>query len=280
VRTWPALLVSGIGQPGVPDDAPEGASGVSRTLDRFQASLTDFDVAAVEETSDTAWRIFFSSAAERDRAAGALLQDFPDLTLTALDVPDEDWAARSQAGLQSVRVGNIVVSPPWDVPTVVVIQPSMGFGTGHHATTRLCLSALQRIDLQGKTVIDVGTGSGVLAIAASLRGASNVIGFDDDADAVQSARENLALNPRARVILRVGDLREAQTAWADVVTANLTGAVLIAAAGQLRLLTGDGGRLILSGFMEREEADVLAAYPDLTTEHRAQEDEWLCVTLR
>jgi ribosomal protein L11 methyltransferase len=246
----------------------------------FEAALTDYDVAAVEETSGDSWRVFFHDAAERDRAAAALATAFPGLHLAPADVADEDWAARSQADLRAIRVGNVIVAPPWDVPTVVTIQPSMGFGTGHHATTRLCLAALQRIDLSGKTVIDVGTGSGVLAIAASLLGAGNVIAMDDDPDAVQAARENIALNPRARVVLRLADLRQAQTAWADVVLANLTGGLLVSAASQLGLLTGDGGRLILSGFAEHEEAGVRAAFAHRAVEHRGQEDEWVCVTLR
>lgn len=259
-RTWPALDVRHV---------PEF----------FEAALTDYHVTAITE-GDEVWRVFFHDADERDRAANELREAFDSIALDAVDVPDEDWAARSQASLRAVHVGRVIVAPPWDAPITIVVQPSMGFGTGHHATTRLCLGAMQQIDMQGKTVIDVGTGSGVLAIAASLLGSANVIAVDDDADAVSAARENLGLNPRARVTLQVGDLRDAAPANADVVLANLTGALLITAAAQLRQLTDVGGRLILSGFTAREERDVLQAFAPLAIEHRAQEEEWLCVTLR
>lgn len=259
-RTWPALDVTHV---------PEF----------FEAALTDYHVTAITE-GDEVWRVFFHDAEERDRAASGLRATFDGLSLEPVDVPDEDWAARSQASLRAVHVGRVIVAPPWDAPVTIVVQPSMGFGTGHHATTRLCLAALQQVDLRGKTVIDVGTGSGVLAIAASLLGAANVIGIDDDADAVSAARENLSLNPRARVTLQVGDLKDAAPANADVVLANLTGALLVSAVDRLTQLTDSEGRLILSGFMAREERDVLQAFAPLAVEHRAQEEDWLCVTLR
>lgn len=267
VRTWPALDVRPV---------PE----------LLQAALTDYDVVAIDERSPDEWRIFFTTDAERDRAASALRAEFHDLVIEPVDVPDENWAARSQASLRAVRVGNIVVAPPWDVPaapqdgaTVILIQPSMGFGTGHHATTRLCLAALQRLDLRGRAVIDVGTGSGVLAIAAGLLGAARVVGIDDDADAIGAARENLDLNARARVTLAVRDLRSADRASADVVVANLTGGLLEATAHQLLRLVANGGRLVLSGLMKDEERQVLAAFSPWTVEHRAEEDEWVCFTL-
>jgi len=277
VRTWPALLVAGPGV-GQADDP---------TTDLLYAAFTDYPVAAIDEPSPDTLRAFFHDARDRDLAVRALHRAFPALAVTAVDIEDDDWAARSQASLKAIRVGNIIVTPPWDTDSsratpgvvTVVIQPSMGFGTGHHATTRLCLAAVQRANVSGRSAIDVGTGSGVLAIAASLLGASPVIGIDDDPDAIQSARENLDLNPAARVDLRIGDLRSSTLGVADVVLANLTGTLLVQAAAQLEPLVAPHGRLILSGLMDHEEAAVVAAFPQLSVLDRAQEDEWMCLVL-
>ena len=269
MRTWPAIEVGA------------GLSGVDGDL--VQAALVDYDVAAIDED---AGRVFFHTADARDTAAAALQEQFPTLPLRTTDVPDEDWAARSQANLRAVRVGAIVVAPPWDVPAapdtsgvVIVIQPSMGFGTGHHATTRLCLSHLQHLYLRGRTALDVGTGSGVLAIAASRLGATQVLAIDDDPDAIASARENLELNPGTNVTLGTLDLRRAGLRPFDVVIANLTGGLLMAAAATLMELASAGGRLVLSGFMQAEEDAVRAAFGSCSLDERSQEDEWTCFTL-
>ena len=284
MRTWPALEIA------APDDL-------------VQAALADFDVAAIDDNAPDVWRVFFHTDDGRDRAAAALREQFPHVTATPVDVPDEDWAARSQAELKAVRVGNLVIAPPWDVGSpeglphksdvperhvaqrfsaaiTIVIQPSMGFGTGHHATTRLCLAHLQSLDLGGRSLIDVGTGSGVLALAASRLGASPVLAIDDDADAVQSARENVDLNPGVEVTLGIVDVRRAALRPFDVVLANLTGGLLVAASGPLLRLAAPGGRLVLSGFMDHEEHDVLAAFASCAVVTRSQEDEWVCVTVR
>jgi len=282
VRTWPALLVenrtAGKTQTrsGFQFLHSENQTG-SEFSDLVQAALVDFDVTAIDEPSPDSLRVFFHDAAERDRALIELTPAFPD----------EDWAARSQAHLTAVHVDRIVVTPPWTpeftnrIPgvTTVVIQPSMGFGTGHHATTRLCLAALQRANPRGRSVIDVGTGSGVLAIAASLLGATPAIGLDDDADAIQSARENLELNPDARVDLRVGDLRTSVPGVADIVLANLTGTLLVQAASHLEALVAPAGRLILSGLLDQEEPAVTGAFPALSVLDRAREEEWVCLQL-
>ena len=284
-RSWPAIDVERLSEP-----------------ELFQAELVDSEVVAIDEQAGDSWRVYFQTATARDRASASIHRRFPDLLVHPVDVPDEDWAARSQAELRAVRVADIIVAPPWDVPAdaavpavasadahgagttgpramVIVIQPSMGFGTGHHATTRLCLAALQRCDIAGGTVVDVGTGSGVLAIAAQRLGATQVIAIDDDPDAIESARENAGRND-VHLDLRVADLRHLVLPRVDLVSANLTGSLIIQSARHLQNLTRRGGSLVLSGFLREEEAAVIAAFPGLRPVDRGQEDEWVCLTLR
>ena len=250
-------------------------------VDLLYATLDEFEPQAIHDAeSADGWRVFFKTSPQRDAAAVALKASFGDrlLALSIADVPDEEWARRSQAHLTPIRVGRIVVSPPWHatlcypssddlgpVPLesgppsdlVIVIDPSTGFGTGHHETTRLCLSLLQSFDLAERRVIDVGTGSGVLAIAAAKLGASSVIAFDEDPEALRNARENVALNDvSSRVEVQEAELRTFRGSPADVVMANLTGAVIQKYERQLAALVAPGGRLIVSGFSVSETPDV------------------------
>jgi len=221
------------------------------------AAIDDFSPTALEERTDSI-RVFFSTTSARDNAQSALA---PEFQVAASDVPDEDWARRSQADLQPVTVGRLTISPRVTAsPDVIVITPSMGFGTGHHATTRLCLAALQTLDLSNASVLDAGTGSGVLAIAADRLGAARALGIDHDQDAVQAARENLALNPTARrVSFAVADLRTTALPRAGVVTANLTGALLMETAADLLGAVEDSGTLIVSGLLASERDEVVGA---------------------
>jgi ribosomal protein L11 methyltransferase len=153
----------------------------------------------------------------------------------------------------------------------------MGFGTGHHATTRLMLAALQQVPIGGRHVLDVGCGSGILALAAVRLGAESALGVDIDADAVANAVENLELNQLGdRVRFEESDFRTREDA-ADVVVANLTGALLVRSASHLAHVVNRGGRLIISGFTEHETESVLASFDSalgLVSTH--QEDEWMC----
>lgn len=250
--------------------------------DLLAATLDDFDVSALEEIDGgSAMRAFFSSIERRDAAARAVGNAFPGAAVETADVSDEDWAARSQAALKAVRVGSITVAPPWDLPpdgdATVVILPSMGFGTGHHATTRLCLQALQDIGSKGKSVIDVGTGSGVLALAAAKLGARRVLGFDNDPDAIVNALENKELN-QLDVEFRCEGIDGPAGEVFEIVLANLTGAVLVRNAAALSAFAAHDGKLVLSGLREEEEQDVVRAFAR-AVHARATEDGWVCLTL-
>jgi ribosomal protein L11 methyltransferase len=236
------------------------------------------------------WRVYFASPEERDRAGEAVADRFSVLTTSREDVADEDWAARSQRELTAVRAGRFIVAPPWDVPrdsdaTVIIIEPSRGFGTGHHASTRLCLRALSDADVRGKRVLDLGTGSGVLAMAAHVSGAREVIAVDIDPDAIDSARASARLNARVGTIhWLLGDFRDhgwdALTGGPfDVVLANLTGGMLISSAPRIRQLLKNTGVLICSGFDEDEEPHVRDALA-LAPHARSVEERWVVLTLR
>lgn len=230
-------------------------------------------------------RVFFATPADREAARRALASRFD---VSAIDVSDEDWARRSQENLEPIPVGRITVlaNPESRIPNpdsriVLFIAPSMGFGTGHHATTRLCLEALQAIDVRGRTVLDVGTGSGILAIAAVRLGAARAHGIDSDADAIQSARENLAMNPEAaHVTFDVADLTASELGAADIVTANLTGARLVRSASILGAAVRPGGALILGGLLVHERAEVRAAFSDTTVVWEREDEGWVCLAVK
>jgi ribosomal protein L11 methyltransferase len=295
VRSWPALDLRFLAR-------RQPAAGELK--DRVIAVLDDFSPTAIEDAAPDAWRVFFHAADDRAGAAAAVASGFPALvTATAVEVDDEDWAARSQADLKAVAVGRIVVAPPWDVPEpsatapsqapgpklqapiVIVIQPSMGFGTGHHPSTRLCLTALQRLDVRGAQVVDVGTGSGVLALAAVALGAGRVIGLDEDPDAIAAARENAGLNgDPAELELHAGAVAAAADfglvfGEADLVVANLTSVILRREGRVLERLLGPGGLMILSGFTVDEEASVREAFPAATVKARDVDGDWVALTL-
>jgi ribosomal protein L11 methyltransferase len=277
--------------------------GAGTLQDMLYAELDAFEPVAIHEhESGDGWRVFFPTPAQRDGARRALASEFENaLELQAIDVDDEDWARRSQAALRAIRAGRIVVAPPWDVPPdrrdsrlaigdskreartanrdiVIIIDPSTGFGTGHHATTRLCLDLLQQIDPRGKRVIDVGTGSGVLAIAASKLAAREVIAIDHDPDALRNARENVARNATEIKVLE-GDLSGISVAPADVVLANLTSGVLQRFADPLKRLAITGGVLIVSGFSPDDLHEVAQALDAPPADVRS-DGEWAAASFR
>lgn len=264
--------------------------------DRLYAQLDDFSPIAIhEDEAADRWCVFFRSASSRDAAREALAAD-EALAAAPIEVPDEDWARRSQNSLKAIDAGGLIIAPPWDIPgggdkaeggrqkadlPVIVIEPSTGFGTGHHETTRLCLLLLQTLEVRGARVLDIGTGSGVLALAAWKLGAGDVVAIDNDPDALDNARDNIARNGAAPSIdIIQDDLGGLRIQRADLVLANLTGAVLVRYAAELRSLALDGGYCILSGFAPEDVAVIRTAFAGLTLIEEKTEGEWAALCLQ
>lgn len=226
-----------------------------------------------------------------EEEGGDLLAYFPSQTELALAgsweaVPDHDWLARYYADLKPVVLSRLVIAPSHcTVPDesgrlILRLDPGMAFGTGHHVTTRLALEALSRLDLSGKVVLDVGAGSGILAIAADLLGAATAQGCDTDPLTVPIARKNAVCNG-SQARFAVGTLDETTPpASVDVLVANLTAELHRELAPRYRRVLRPGGDLILSGILVERLPMVIAALGPtaaLTTEH---EDGWALLYAR
>jgi len=243
------------------------------------------------------------AVAEASEALGHL-QAFglrPIGELTTRVVHEADWAEAWRAHFPVLRVGRrLVIRPTWrrhrrspdDV--VLALDPGMAFGTGLHPTTRLCLAAVEAIAdralLDGARVLDVGCGSGILAIAAAKLGAAEVLGVDTDPIAIEATGENAALNEvggegrsrsggrRSVVRARVGSLPSGEPPF-DVVLANLIAGLLVTLAPQLRDELRPGGVLLASGIFIDREPDVRAAFENVGLEvrNRTGEGEWVAL---
>ena len=260
-----------------------GASGVLTEADGTDATRTRLAApvpAAAGPQAVTALERYLASLGELVPAARGA-------TLATQPVPEVDWDALWRRHHRPVAVGRrLLVAPPWDVPRapgreVLVIEPGMAFGTGQHATTRGCLEAIESAVEAGgvRSALDVGTGSGVLAIALARLGVERVVALDVDRAVVPLARANLALNGAARVALLAGPLAALRGRF-DLVVANLLAEAIVAEAGALAGAVAPRGRLVLSGLLAEQLPAVRAAHPGWRVVETRAEAGWRTLTLR
>ena len=195
---------------------------------------------------------------------------FGSLLLTMENVEDADWENNWKAFYKPMEIGErLIVIPDWEEAdphgrVALRLNPGLIFGTGSHATTRLCLQALERLVQPGMRVLDLGCGSGILSIAALLLGADSAFGCDIDDKAVDVAYENAALNGigKDRYTVRAGDvlsdkrLRADMGAGYDIVVANIVADVIIALAATARDLMSPDGYFLCSGIIDDRAAEV------------------------
>lgn len=239
-------------------------------------AATDFDLQAVED----------------------ILASFPmEIEATVSDslVEGKDWNSEWEKNYFKPIVvgGECVVHSSFhtDVPKArydIVIDPKMAFGTGHHATTSLIIEYLLSEDIDGKSVIDMGTGTGILAILAHKRGATPVTGIEIDEGAWQNAVENAALNDAASVRLIHGDARALtqfampDSCQADLLIANINRNIILADMGEYAAALKPGGTMILSGFYEQDAPLLIEAgtMHGLTPTDRKTREDWCALRLR
>ena len=217
--------------------------------DLLIAELWELGSAGIVELSDTRVRAFFEAGADR---AGLLARY---ASAAVREEENRDWVQEARDLLQPMEVGRrFFLVPEWrDDPTPsgrfrITVNPGLAFGTGVHETTRLCLEALEDLVQPGIDVLDVGTGSGILAQAARLLGAARVIACDIDPEAVRIARQGF-----------IGSADAVRSAAVDLVVANISPEAIIALAPEFARVLRPGGTLVASGFNVGEVEAVKAA---------------------
>lgn len=246
-----------------------------------------------EEVIVKAW---FQDAAQIAPIAESLAQlpalagfDLGGLILSSNEVLEKDWAEYWKRFYKPFRIGShLVVRPTWEEyqaqeqDVVIDLDPGLAFGTGTHETTALCAELIEQY-YTGGTVLDVGTGSGILAIAAARLGADDVLAIDIDPLAVRTARENVEKNRlNDKITVRQGDLLEGAMGPYDFAVANILADVIIMLSDPLRRALKPGGIFVCSGIIRDREEDVRQAllqndYRIIDTRHRG---EWVAFAAR
>ncbi|EKO3928277.1 50S ribosomal protein L11 methyltransferase [Vibrio metschnikovii] len=210
-----------------------------------------------------------------------------DFSYKIEQIEDKDWEREWMDNFHPMKFGErLWICPSWrDIPDPnavnVLLDPGLAFGTGTHPTTALCLQWLDSLDLSGKTVIDFGCGSGILAIAAIKLGAAKVIGIDIDPQALQASRDNAERNGVADKIEVYLPQNQPENLVADVLVANILAGPLRELSAVIKSLIKPGGLLAMSGVLNTQAEDVATYYRDqLDIDPIIEQEEWCRITGR
>ncbi|GAC1631583.1 MAG: 50S ribosomal protein L11 methyltransferase [Nevskia sp.] len=231
----------------------------------------------------TITRGLFAAGTDLDTVRAALAEQLPDgetATTEVLTVEDRDWVRAWLDHAEPLQFGkHLWICPSGHEVTardavIVHLDPGLAFGTGTHPSTAMCLDWLSANDIAGKTVLDYGCGSGVLAIAALKLGARHALAIDIDPQALTATLDNATSNGVAERLV-CGSVEQAVDDRVDIVLANILARPLIELAAKLAAATKPGGRIVLAGLLERQADEVRAAYaPWFEFEADGQRDGW------
>lgn len=225
----------------------------------------------------------YFGAGESAAAVARALAPLPSAQLAAAAVPDVDWVARFRETFRAFDAGRFRIAPEWDqaagIGDLIVVDPGRAFGTGTHETTRLCLGALESIAGERPLgrVLDVGTGTGILAVAARRLGASSAVAADLDPEAIDSARRHARLNGTDYAVVRADGGRPFRRGAFDTVVANLSAPLLRSRADELLALGTAGSVIVLAGLLVEDADDLASAYAGAGPIERRTDGEWACL---
>ena len=217
--------------------------------------------------------------------------DIGENTVSIVEVNEEDWATAWKQYYHPVKISErFTIVPTWEEYTpvstdelIIELDPGMAFGTGTHPTTVMCLQALEKVVQQGDTVVDIGTGSGVLSIGAALLGAKNVHALDLDEVAVRAARENVELNKVSDTVsVFHGNLLDTVKEPADVVVANILAEIIMSFTDDAFTIVKPGGLYVTSGIIGAKRDDVKAALEasGFVIEEVLMMEDWVAIIAR
>jgi len=276
----------------------EVAEGLGNFL--IESGCNGFILEQLEQGRSVQLRVYHYNLVEAQTLASEVLNYLRSLKKMDLDVGEQkitvkkvrkrDWEKFWKRDIKPIGIGEkIVVKSSWDrkeFPDKIVIKidPKMAFGTGRHETTRLCIKEIERLVQPGDRVLDLGTGSGILAILAAKLGASYVLAVDPDRTAVDSASENIERNEvEDRVEVKAGTIDDKTPRdYFDLVVANLFKSRILELFDRIKETVKQGGIIILSGVLdsEREEVSDFFKRKRAKVEKITQEGGWLCYVLR
>ncbi len=252
-------------------------------VDRLSGELWEVETAGVRELENNDGSIALLAAFESNRLRATLLAQFASFSPVWTQEPDTDWVAETQRAWPGRSVGEcLFLAAPWseqqtpDGRLRIIHNPGLACGTGEHPCTQLALLALERNVSLGSSVADIGTGAGLLAIAALKLGAAIALGFDVDEAALHAARENFALN-QMRPRLVAGSVDCICAASFDIVVVNINASVLLSMADELLGIPRSNGALILTGFPRAELEIIKQVFPPGEVLER---EGWSCVISR
>lgn len=210
------------------------------------------------------------------------------LKTTLTKIEEADWTKSWREFFRPIWVTpEIVVHPPW-IPIQekgvisIAIEPKMAFGTGGHESTQLCLQMLSKKALHGMNCLDLGTGTGILAIAASMKGAKRILALDTDKNALKNAIENIKLNgvARSRIMVRLGSTDSSVGDTYDIIFANIQSSILRTMLLNLKELVNPSGTIIFSGLLETERLRFCQSIEanDLIVSEIAKKNEWISIS--